>query len=165
MNNTHTSVLIIGYGNDLRGDDGIGPQVAQIVAGWRLPQVRSLPLHQLTPELASDIAGVSLVIFVDAGSGIKHKTESIKLYPHNSKEYREIRSHWSDPNALLSLTHALYDSCPEAWNIIVPGVNFELGDRLSSVAQQGITQALTQIKYLIGNSKLKTTPKRHKIYA
>ena len=37
--------LIIGYGNTLRSDDGVGPRLAQTVADWRLPGVRSLALH------------------------------------------------------------------------------------------------------------------------
>jgi hydrogenase maturation protease len=41
--------LVIGYGNSLRGDDGIGIKVAQIVADWHLPKVRSLKLNKTTP--------------------------------------------------------------------------------------------------------------------
>jgi Ni,Fe-hydrogenase maturation factor len=55
--------LVIGYGNSLRGDDSIGIKVAQIVADWHLPKVRSLSPHQLTPELAAELAQVDLAIF------------------------------------------------------------------------------------------------------
>ncbi|HEY9173382.1 MAG TPA: hydrogenase maturation protease, partial [Verrucomicrobiae bacterium] len=49
-------LLVIGYGNTLRRDDGIGPKVAEAVAELNLPGVRSLACPQLTPELAEPIA-------------------------------------------------------------------------------------------------------------
>jgi hydrogenase maturation protease len=59
-------VVVIGYGNTLRSDDGAGQQVATLVEDWQLPQVRSLAVHQLTPELAAELATAQMVIFVDA---------------------------------------------------------------------------------------------------
>jgi Ni,Fe-hydrogenase maturation factor len=60
-------VLVIGYGNTLRRDDGVGVRVAEAVAADpRFAHVRVLAVHQLTPELALDIGSASLVIFVDA---------------------------------------------------------------------------------------------------
>jgi hydrogenase maturation protease len=61
-----TEWLVIGHGNELRGDDGAGPSVARAVASWHLPGVRTLAVHQLTPELAEDLAQTKRVVFVDA---------------------------------------------------------------------------------------------------
>src|SRR5262245_1795360 len=60
------SVVVIGYGNDLRGDDAVGLRAAQAVAAWDMPGVCGLAVHQLTPELAEILAGAALAIFVDA---------------------------------------------------------------------------------------------------
>ena len=61
--------LIIGYGNPLRGDDGIGQAAAQAfadeAAGDGIDVVRC---HQLMPELAEQLAAVDLAVFVDAGA-------------------------------------------------------------------------------------------------
>ncbi len=136
--------MIIGYGNSLRSDDGIGERVADIVASWHLPEVRSLSRFQLTPELAQDLAKVDLVIFVDACRGTEIETIELKsLQPLNSIN---IRSHFSDPRAILSLTQALYNKCPEAWLLVVPGANFQLGDSLSSTGKKGVAEALIEIK-------------------
>ena len=40
------SFIVIGYGNDLRSDDGIGPRVANEVEAWGLPNVK---LRRLPP--------------------------------------------------------------------------------------------------------------------
>ena len=51
-------VLILGYGNPLRGDDALGPQVAEELA-VRLgddPRVTVQAVHQLTLDLAETLA-------------------------------------------------------------------------------------------------------------
>ena len=54
-------VLVIGYGNSLRGDDGIGPAVAQAFADEDATECADVIVcHQLTPELAESIAAVDL---------------------------------------------------------------------------------------------------------
>ena len=48
--------LVIGYGNELRGDDGAGIMVARRIAENPPPGVRSIVARQLTPELADELA-------------------------------------------------------------------------------------------------------------
>ena len=60
-------VLVIGYGNPLRGDDGAGWKAAELLAeDPRLAGAVVLARHQLTPELADDVSRASLVVLVDA---------------------------------------------------------------------------------------------------
>src|SRR2546421_12899232 len=66
---THDSPLVIGYGNPLRTDDGVGWQVAQQLATDLADDVDVIGTHQLTPELAEPISRAGLVVFVDAGVG------------------------------------------------------------------------------------------------
>lgn len=137
--------LVIGYGNTLRSDDGVGVRVAEIVADWNLPEVRSLALPQLTPELAAQLAEVNLAIFVDVCQTI----EDVKLLSLKPSESIAFKSHFSEPRALLSLTQALFKKCPQAWWVIVPGENFQLGDHLSPLAEHGVDRALSQIQSLL----------------
>ena len=37
-----TPFLVIGYGNELRGDDALGPCAARRIAGWGLADVTAL---------------------------------------------------------------------------------------------------------------------------
>jgi Ni,Fe-hydrogenase maturation factor len=60
-------ILVIGYGNTLRRDDGVGVRAAEMMAAdARFADVEVLTTYQLTPELSLDIATASLVVFVDA---------------------------------------------------------------------------------------------------
>ncbi|MBE9169989.1 hydrogenase maturation protease [Pleurocapsales cyanobacterium LEGE 06147] len=144
--------LVIGYGNTLRSDDGVGQIVAEKIANFHLPEVRSLYLHQLTPELAADIAEVELVIFVDAC--LASIAPDVRVNPLKPLSSMNIGSHTSDPRILLNLSHILYNHCPKAWWVTIPGENFELGNKISSLARRGMTQALKQIDSLIEKGKV-----------
>jgi hydrogenase maturation protease len=150
------TTIIIGYGNELRSDDAIGQKVANIINSWHLSDVQSLAVHQLTPELAANLANVNLAIFVDAM--MSSESENVEVESILPTEYNSISNiisnmtlgHIGDPRSLLSLTKYLYGYCPTAWLVTVPGVNFELGDCLSPIAEIGINIALDKIINIIG---------------
>ena len=61
--------LVVGYGNSLRSDDGVGWHAAGLLAtDPRLAGARVLARHQLVPELAVDVSRASLVVLVDAAA-------------------------------------------------------------------------------------------------
>src|SRR5687768_2137391 len=82
-----TDILLVGFGNSLRGDDAIGPTVAGEAEAWGDPRLRVLSLHQLAPEVAADLAASRLAIFVDAsvvaGAGIV-RVEKLEPTPPES---------------------------------------------------------------------------------
>src|SRR5438552_18248012 len=118
-------VVVIGYGNPLRGDDGAGVRVAEEVAGWGWPHVRALGVHQLTPELAEALAGARLAVFVDARPA--REGETISVEPLEPAGEPAVLDHASDPRFLLGLTRALHGSHLPAWWLTVPGLDFGLG--------------------------------------
>lgn len=139
-------VLVIGYGNELRSDDGAGPATARAVDELGLPGVRALALPQLTPDLACEIAEARAVIFVDARPAEGPcAVEVLALVPSAP---RPVGSHASDPQALLALAHALYGRCPPAWLVAVPGAQFDLGTELSPVTQAAVAEAVQHIQAL-----------------
>ncbi|MBO0349115.1 hydrogenase maturation protease [Phormidium pseudopriestleyi FRX01] len=144
-----TVVLAIGYGNDLRRDDGVGQRVADAVASWGLPQVRSLSEHQLTPELAEPLSQVDLAIFIDAYPATEEQgLQVVKLDGDDSMSPQSL-GHSSDPSSLLILAKTLYGKAPQAWLVAIPGMDFEFGDTFSSVTERGMAEALVAIAQLI----------------
>ncbi|MFN8482312.1 MAG: hydrogenase maturation protease [Anaerolineae bacterium] len=135
------AALVIGYGNDLRGDDGIGPRVADAVAAWRRPGVAALPLVQLTPEIAAALASAERVVFVDADA--RPDAPGVALRPLAAAPDMAALTHGADPRALLALCQAVYERCPTAWLLTVPGRRFDLGTPLSPDAEAGVAEALT----------------------
>lgn len=141
-----TQVLVIGYGNPLRGDDGIGQTVATEVEEWELGEVRSRAVHQLMPELAQELSEVNLAIFVDAAlSGDEVTRSQLEPAPEQGLPW----GHSLSPSRLLALCQWLYQTVPQAWMISVPGVDFSDSDRLSPLAQERVKIALNHISNLL----------------
>jgi hydrogenase maturation protease len=139
-------ILVIGYGNALRGDDGAGPAVARSIESLHLPGVRTQALHQLTPELAEDISVARAVIFVDARQA--PEARAVEVLPLEPATQPEIRAHTSNPGAVLALAKTLYGRCPPTWLITIPAADFELGERFSSVTARAVADAVQKVRKL-----------------
>jgi hydrogenase maturation protease len=133
--------LIIGYGNELRGDDGAGPRAARTVSTWALPGVQALAVHQLTPELVVHIRAADEVLFIDAAQ----QTQAMSIAPLHPRDDERGWAHIAHPAALLALTEALYGCHPPATLVTIPARDFGFGAELSSLAAEGLVQALRWI--------------------
>src|SRR5262245_52371930 len=108
-------ILVIGYGNTLRRDDALGPLIAEEVARRNCPGVLALAVPQLLPELAPALANARLVVFVDAAQCDLMQWQAVIPVRTWSPLH-----HTGDPTWLMSLTQALYGTCPDAWLLHVP---------------------------------------------
>jgi hydrogenase maturation protease len=145
----NTPVLVIGYGNELRGDDGLGPELARAVAALGRPGVRAVTVHQLTPELAETLAGVCMVVFVDAA--VPSAAESIQVRRVEPGVSAGGLSHSGDPRGLVVLARDLYGHAPEAWWVTVAGKDFRLGQGLSDEARALVRETLRRVEILISD--------------
>jgi hydrogenase maturation protease len=144
--------LVIGYGNELRRDDGAGPRVARAVAAWGAPDVLALARHQLTPELAEALAGADVVFFVDAAAGAD---TGVRVRPVRPDARQPALGHTSSPAELLALALALYGGRPRAWLVTVPAPDLGFGEGLSPAASRGVDDALCYIRRHVAS---KTVP-------
>jgi hydrogenase maturation protease len=123
-------LLIIGYGNSLRGDDGVGWQIADALARLAGDSATVFTAHQLTPELAEPISGADLVVFVDAcyeGQPGTWTCETIRPDPNPSHKF----THYFTPANLLSYTRAVFGVNPKALLVSVAGRSFDYSEGLS----------------------------------
>jgi len=141
------NALVIGFGNTLRGDDGVGTHVAGVAASWGLPGLRSLAVAQLTPEQAEPLAAAELVIFVDARLG--GRGEAIEVRSIEPSESCGTISHVSDARSMLALARAVYGCQPRAWLITIPAADFSLGERFSPIAKRSAEAALARVCTLL----------------
>jgi hydrogenase maturation protease len=140
-------ILVIGYGNELRGDDGLGPLVAKAAAAANIPGVRVLTTRQLLPELAANLAVARLAVFVDASVEANERGIAVRLQAVT--DTMDWYTHRASPGALVALTHAVYGRTPDAWWLTVSGRYFEFGEGLSSSAEENARQALACLKKFI----------------
>ncbi len=139
-------VLVIGYGNTLRNDDGAGPAVARRVAAWEKVGVAVRICQQLTPELSAELAAVELAIFVDARATA---ATDIELQPLHPEPIESGLGHASEPRSLLAWAQILYQHSPIAYWVLIPAVDFGFGETFSPEASQGIEVALGAIARLV----------------
>src|SRR3954467_15466993 len=61
--------LVLACGNTLRGDDGVGWEIAALLEDdAALADVEVVASHQLTPEMAEPISRADVVVFVDCSA-------------------------------------------------------------------------------------------------
>jgi hydrogenase maturation protease len=125
------SALLIGVGNTLRGDDGVGIRVAE-QARARFPQLVVLCVQGLSPELADTVAHYDLLLIVDASVATTTLRVS-EVTPAASGE--KIQSHTMSPAGILGLAVTLYNRAPSLSVLIeVPVVACDFSEVLSPQA-------------------------------
>jgi hydrogenase maturation protease len=142
--------MVIGYGNSLRRDDGIGVLVAQHLSET-LPAdtVTVVSCRQLMPELADALADVDIVVFIDASDGSPPGKITIVPLPNDDRAEEGFTHHFS-PSTLLALGERLHGHRPEAFLVSICGQSFDLGEGLSPAVAAALPQAIQEVHRLIG---------------
>ena len=148
MNESHTKnqpagFLVIGYGNTLRGDDGVGPRVAEAIEKLNLPGVRTLICQQLSPEYADPVSRAHTVVFVDAAVDAPREVQLRKLEPGESSQ---LMAHAADPRTMLALSRDVYGRVPEAWWLTIPAVDLGFREDFSPEVQRDFDEAVKMIQ-------------------
>jgi hydrogenase maturation protease len=141
-----SKVLVIGYGNTLRGDDAAGVYAAELIAK-RHPEIICVCVHQLVPELAEQIAECDVVFFIDAQKDIMQS--DVRLIAP-STEADQPRTHFISPESLLALSQQLYQHLPaKAYVVGIPASQFEFSEELSAQTDLAMHQCVAMVeKYL-----------------
>lgn len=142
---SRTPLLVLGYGNTLRGDDGVGPKVADAVQALALSGVETLASPMLTPELAEPVSRARRVVFVDAAVDAPREVQLRPLQPADSSQ---LMAHAADPRTLLALARDVFGHVPEAWWLTIPIQELDFSEELSAFAQRGFEVALGEIRRL-----------------
>lgn len=131
--------LLIGIGNPLRGDDGVGRLLAEELEAIddASVSIRVRSVHQLTPELVADLAGVDRVLFIDAWlSPAAPAAPELQRLPASAPRSvacseAALNSHHLTAAQLLTLARSLWHADPEAAMLRIPATDIAHGTRLS----------------------------------
>ena len=150
-----TASLVIGIGNPLRSDDGIGWRLAALLPAQ--PGLAVCCRQQLTPELAAELAVVQRVLFLDAWlepSSAHPRPRLLKLQELGAPDGpgRSLQvwagatpwggaSHGLSPQVLLALSQALYGQAPRAHQLLLPAHCFGHGDGISPALARRLGEA------------------------
>jgi hydrogenase maturation protease len=148
--------LVIGYGSPIRGDDALGPLVADrlealLAADTGLANgVEVQARHILTAELVDDLARAERVIFIDAAADLAPgEVRSRRLAPDTAT--LSTMAHFHDPRELLAWCEALYQRIPDSWLVSAGGAEWGYANySLSATAQGAVEPMIAEILGLIG---------------
>jgi hydrogenase maturation protease len=143
-------VLVIGYGSPIRGDDAIGPLVADRLSAAGVPEgVAVVSRHILTAELVADLVAHDRVIFLDAAvDGEPGEVRCRELAPDASA--MSTMAHFLDPRELLAWCETLYGQVPETFLVSACGASFDYANySLTPLAESAISPMLEQVRRLI----------------
>ena len=148
-------VLVIGYGNPLRSDDGFGRLAAELIEDAHLSGVEVIVSHQLAPELALPLSEADHAVFLDAEA-----TDEPAVLRAVSVEIRELTtarvSHHLDPGSLLALTRAVYGKAPAATLVTAAARSFAHGETISDEVRAAAKKAADLIVTLAIRGQLGT---------
>lgn len=146
-------VVIIGYGNALRGDDGIGPLAARALAVRLADQpVTVIEAHQLLPEMAWIVSQAELVVLIDAATGAaagEIRRQRLECAAGQRSMALGVVGHHLTGQQLLAGCLTLYGASPEVIQITVTGESFGVGEGLSEAAQEALPLLVEQVEQIV----------------
>lgn len=148
-------VLIYGYGNPGRQDDGLGIAYVDAIEEWArkegLAHLRFDSNYQLNIEDADNIAGLDYVLFVDAS---KENISDVKLTDVVPSCKVEFTMHAVSPNFVVDLCQQIYQEAPKAYLLHIKGYEWTLQEGLTSMAERNLKKAVDLTKpYLVNPIK------------
>ncbi len=148
-------ILILGYGNPGRQDDGLGPAMAAHIGRLRWPNVTVYDNYQLNIEDAMDIAEHDVVWFVDAASTGPEPYAVSDLSPAPAVEFT---SHIMRPEAILAIARHYFRASPQAFLLAIRGYEFEFKEELTASASANLQAALAMLTDRIRASHKEVAP-------
>ncbi|MBU2651422.1 MAG: hydrogenase maturation protease [Bacteroidetes bacterium] len=138
-----TKVLLYGFGNPGRRDDGLGIAFVDKIEQWALSAGKTNmefeSNYQLNIEDAEVIAGKDLVIFADA-SREEISDYCVSKVDESSKV--AFTSHEASPGYVVKLCKDLFGNAPPAYLVHIRGYDWDFAEGLSEKALENLDKAV-----------------------
>ena len=145
-------LVVFGWGNESRGDDGLGPLLLRRFADAAFPDAVAIEDYQLQIEHALDLEGADCALFIDAGKGTPAPFTFHEIAPSGGVAHT---THALAPEAVLAVYAQIKGvPPPPAFVLCVRGESFELGDGLSDDAKARLEAAWIFVSELMGRPSL-----------
>jgi len=145
-------ILIYGYGNPGRQDDGLGNKFIEMIEEWvneqNLEGFEFDSNYQLNIEDAAAVADKDLVIFVDAST---EEIENFILTPVDASTKVAFTTHAASPGYIVGLSKKLYNKFPPTYLLHIKGYEWDFREGLSVKAQQNMEKSLEMMKDKLNN--------------
>jgi hydrogenase maturation protease len=141
MNKTN-NILIVGVGNTLMGDDGIGAYVAARLEEMQLPGVHTVTVQQMTSDLLDEMLQANKTIIVDAAV----EGDPVQFYKvEETAPAGASYSHYTSAIQLLKMAQLVYECNLSVYICAVGAFDLTLGGTLSPDGKKNADQAVSTI--------------------
>ncbi len=149
------SILVLGLGNDILGDDGVGLLAARELK----KQIENLPIDVLETalagfELLDMLQGYEKVLILDAVVTKKHQPGTVlELSAEQFKHATAVSPHYGGLPEVLKLAEKLQIEFPTDIRILAVEIEppYQLREGLSSVIQSSISDLIQRAKEILHN--------------
>ncbi|MEW5815713.1 MAG: hydrogenase maturation protease [Spirochaetota bacterium] len=146
-------ILVIGFGNPAREDDGLGPKIAEKLESYKIEGVTVDIDYQLTVEEAAAVAEHDTVIFMDASVDGEEPFTFSKITPQFKDSFS---SHSITPEAVVGLAKELFNSEVEAYMLGIRGYSFSMfNEELTEKAGENMEKAYLFLVSLLSKDSIK----------
>ncbi|MCI5223012.1 MAG: hydrogenase maturation protease [Candidatus Electrothrix sp. AR4] len=135
---TPPSVLVYGYGNPGREDDGAGIALADQIGATALPGIHTESNYQLNVEDALLLSEHDIVVFADA---TRNRVERFNFYRLEPAPSVSFTTHAMAPGSVLALCSQLYGKTPHVYMLEIAGISFGLRERMTAEAAENTDAA------------------------
>lgn len=147
-----TKILIYGYGNPGRQDDGLGNFFVEQAKAWAKSEgfdhISFDSNYQLNIEDAAEISDKDFVIFVDASiEGI----ESFKLDEITPDAKVEFSMHSVSASYVVHLCRDIYGKSPKSFMLHIKGYKWEFMEGVTEKALLNFEQAFEYMKPILAD--------------
>lgn len=139
-------ILVYGYGNPGRQDDGLGVLLAEKIDAWakehNYPNITTDSNYQLNIEDAYELNKYDEVIFADASMEEIDTFVIEKIEAHMDVNFS---MHSVSPQFVLGVCQQMYDTTPESYLLHIKGFEWEFMKKLTPEAQNNLSQSFDAI--------------------
>lgn len=147
MNNGTIKVLIYGYGNPGRQDDGLGVLLAEEIEKWASEQgfsnIHTDSNYQLNLEDAAGISAYELVIFADAS---RENINDFLFEELKPSAVVEFTMHAVAPSFILYMCNQVFEHAPKAYLLHIRGYEWEFMAGMTEKAKMNLDSASKFLK-------------------
>lgn len=150
-----SKILIYGYGNPGRQDDGLGNLFVDKAKAWVEKQgLRNISFdsnYQLNIEDAAEISDKDIVVFVDASTEDIQDFVLEQLKPDAKVEFS---MHSVSASYVVHLCNDIYDKTPKSFLLHIKGYQWEFMEEMTPEAKANFALAFEYMKPLLQNPQL-----------
>jgi len=143
-------ILIYGYGNPGRQDDGLGIRLAERLEEWStlkgLECVSFENNYQLNIEDAEAISNQDLVIFADAS---EEEIDDFCFSKVDGKGKLSFTTHAASPGYIVKLCNELFQKEPRVYLLHIKGYEWEFKEEISPRALVNLDRAIDYLKPIL----------------